>query len=280
MNDEEIKDLSVQYSLGILDETTANEFEKYLETAAEEIQCEANELREVAAQLPFALPQESAPAYLKQEIFARIAQESHSGSTSNGSSSQQRANVITFPQQTKREAQPRQWWLIAATIAFATLSAVLLWQNQRLATQRDQLASDLDSYAKELSDQRRELIAKQQEIGTITAPTTRIIAMSGEAQAPQASAKLVWDKANNQWLIYFYNLPAAPPDKDYQLWYITSDSAKISARVFKTSEQGHTELRVAVPQDIASRLALAAVTLEPKNGSPQPTGPIYIKGVI
>jgi len=234
----------------------------------------------VAAQLPFALPQQFPSPSLKESIFARIAQESAGNSNSNGSQSNQRANVITFPQPQKREIQPRQWWLIAATIAFAALSALLLWQNQRLTKQRDQLASDLDAYAQELSNQRRELIAKQQEIGMIAAPTTRIISMSGESQAPQASAKLVWDKTHNQWLIYFYNLPAAPPDKDYQLWYITTDSAKISARVFRTNEQGLTELRVAVPQDIAPKLALTAVTLEPKNGSEQPTGPIYIKGVI
>src|SRR5207253_9487305 len=46
-----------------------------------------------------------------------------------------------------------------------------------------------------------------------------------------------------QWVIYIYNLPAPPADKDYQLWYLTSDQNKVSAAVFRTDAQGRGELR-------------------------------------
>ena len=103
--------------------------------------------------------------------------------------------------------------------------------------------------------------------------------MVGDA-APKASAKLVWDTDKQQWVIYFYDLPGLPPDKDYQLWYITTGQEKLSASLFQPGAGGKGELKVTVPADVAPRLAATAVTLEPKGGSPQPTGKIYLKAAI
>lgn len=278
MREEEVKELSALRALGALDEAAAEEFDGGLRDASEEARREAEEMCEVAAQLPLALPPHSVPPRLRDELLARIQREPNQSSEPTPVAP--RANVVPFPARTRQGPQPARWLLIAATVAFAALSGALLWQNNRLAAQRDELAREVENYSAELRRQRQELIARQQEINSITAPTTSVITLGGEADAPQASAKLVWDKANNRWVIYLHNLPAAPPDKAYQLWYITTDSAKISAQVFTTDAQGRTELRVNVPQELAPRIAVAAVTLEPKGGSPQPTGPIYLKGVI
>jgi hypothetical protein len=45
----------------------------------------------------------------------------------------------------------------------------------------------------------------------------------------------------------FFNLPAIPSDRDYQLWYITNDQRKVSARVFRDEANGRVELRILLP---------------------------------
>lgn len=102
--------------------------------------------------------------------------------------------------------------------------------------------------------------------------------MVGE-ETPQANAKVVWDTNARQWTIYIFDLPAPPSDKDYQLWYVTKD-AKIGAAVFRTDEQGRTVLKLTPPPGALAGLASTAVTLEPRGGSPQPTGKFYLKASI
>ena len=98
-------------------------------------------------------------------------------------------------------------------------------------------------------------------------------------ETPQANAKVVWDTKAQQWAIYIFDLPAPPSDKDYQLWYVTKN-AKISAAVFRTDEQGRTVLKLTLPPEALAGLAATAVTLEPRGGSPQPTGKFYLKASI
>ncbi len=132
---------------------------------------------------------------------------------------------------------------MAATVTLAALSSLLFWHNSRLRLQLDDLTQQVDL-------QSTQLTAQQQELKRITSPATRVIALTGEA-APQASAKLIWDTAHQEWVIYCDNLPRVPDDKDYQLWYITQDASKINALVFRPDAQGHIELRLAVPQGLA-----------------------------
>jgi hypothetical protein len=281
MREEELRELCALDALGALDEEAARDLAARLKTASEDVRAEAREMKEVAAQLALAPPSSFAPPDVKQRLLAHIRGESggEAGAPTAPASDIPRTNVVPFPARARRESGPR-WLLLAASLAFAAFGGLLVWQNSRLAAQRDELAREVEALTSELRDQRQEVIARQQELNAITAPTTRVIPLSGDAGAPQASAKLVWDQQNSQWVIYFYGLPAAPPDKAYQLWYITADAKKIPARVFTADAQGRTELRVSIPRDLAPRLAVAAVTLEPKDGSPQPTGPIYLKGVI
>jgi len=118
----------------------------------------------------------------------------------------------------------------------------------------------------------------RRQVDDIVSPRTRIIAMVGD-ETPQANAKVVWDTNAQKWEIYIFDLPAPPSDKDYQLWYVTKN-AKISDAVFRTDGQGRTVLKLTLPPDALADLAATAVTLEPRGGSPQPTGKFYLKASI
>jgi hypothetical protein len=179
--------------------------------------------------------------------------------------------VLSFVQPRRAESRPARWQLIAATALLAFTAGYLFKQNSDLARERDNVARERDDLSKEMAMWRR-------QVDDIVSPTTRIIAMVGE-ETPRANAKVVWDTNARQWAIYIFDLPAPPSDKDYQLWYVTKN-AKISAAVFRTNEQGRTVLNLTLPPDAPADLAATAVTLEPRGGSPQPTGKFYLKASI
>ncbi len=274
---DEIKELGPLYALGAVDKDTALAVEEYLQKATPEQRREVAEWSEVAALIPMALPATTVSPDLKDRLMTRIAMESQSASVSENTAQVQPAKVIStelpdpsakvlpFTPHRRVESGATRWLLVAATVLLSLVSGYLFWQNTKLNSERNDLARELDKVKAEVKE--------------FILPTTKVIAMNGE-EAPQASAKLVWDTKRQTWVIYIYNLPEPPTDKDYQLWYLTKDAAKISAAVFRTNERGEYELKLTLPPDVVSGLAATAVTLEPKGGSQQPTGNIFLKGAI
>jgi anti-sigma-K factor RskA len=271
MTRDEIKELGALYAVGALDPATTREVESFLRAAPEADRQEIEELRQVAALLPLALPAASVPAHLRSRLLARLA----TGAPPEFDRATPEAppsNVVPLLPRARPQSPPAPWLLIAATVTLAVLSGLLFWQNSQLMRERSKLAE-------QVARQTEQRAAREQELNEILAPSARVIPLAGAA-APQASAKLVWDTARHEWVVYIHDLPGAPPDKDYQLWYITADQSKISAQVFRPDAQGRSHLRLSVPPEIAPHLAAAAVTLEPQGGSAQPTGEIFLQGAV
>jgi hypothetical protein len=273
---DEIKELGPLYALGAVDEDTASGIEDFLLEATPEQQHEISELREVAALLPLALPLPNVPEIIRDRLFVRISAEAQSASVdsdetqaelqTDGSTEpyEESAKVLAFTHAPRREASATRWLLLAATVLLTFTSGYLLWRNYHLQNENSQLA--------------RENERVRNEVREIVSPATRIVAMAGK-EAPEASAKVVWDTTRQTWVIYIFNLPPPPTDKQYQLWYVKGD-AKISAAVFDTNPTGEQVLRLDLPPDVVKGLAATAVTLEPKGGSPQPTSNLYLLGSI
>jgi anti-sigma-K factor RskA len=258
LSSDEFRESAALYAVGALDAVTVRRFEKYLRTATEAERREVSELIEIAAMLPLALAESPVPAHLKRLLLADLALENA-----------RQENALT---RQPAELSSARRLLIAATVILALGCGFLFWQNRELASERNQLAAQLQTSTQQLAS-----VNRQWE--EVMAPATRVISLSGAA-APEASAKLVWDTKQAHWVLYLYNLPALPADKDYQLWYLTADQRPVSAAVFRTDAQGRGELRLSVPSSIIPRLAATAVSLEPKGGSPQPTGQIFLKGTV
>ncbi len=271
MDEGKFTELAALYALGALDGEELREFEHYLRTASAEEQRELRELTEVSALLPLALPPTPVPAHLKARLIARINNEPEEAKTSPTP-----AKVLEFTPRRERFSF-FDWFnwqpvLTTATLLLAITSGLLLWQNSQVARERDQLAQQVAQLS-QLN------VASQKQLDELVSQTTKFVSLAGK-EAPNANAKVFWDTTHNEWVVYIFNLPAAPADKDYQLWYITSDQQKVSAKVFGTDAKGRTELRIALPQNVAPRIAATAVTLEPKGGSPQPTSGLYLVGQV
>jgi anti-sigma-K factor RskA len=278
---DDFREIAALYALGCLDKQTAQEFSASLKTAPVSDQQEVAVFVEIAACLPFSLPPSPAPHYLKKHLMNRIAGESvvtntdksEAGKTSMHSSTMTGgAKVIPFKPAASRTVSASRWLAIAAAFALLLSTGILFFQNRQLSQQRDELTQ-------QLQDSQREQQSTQRKLEEIISPLSKVASLSGDV-APQASARLIWDRQQQQWIIYIHDLPELPADKEYQLWYLTTDQRKISAAVFRPDARGRSELRVAIPPAISSRLTAAAVSIEPRGGSPQPTGAIYLKGVI
>lgn len=251
---DEVKELAPFYAVGALDLKTAQVVEGFLRHATQQQKREFAEWSDVAALLPAALPRTEVPSHLKGLLLKRIVANEFTDLSSHPASS---TKVLPFQPKRRSTAQPPRWLLLAAAIALAFTSAFLAWQNSRLSGQLGNLQSQMDA---------------------LLSPNTRIISMAG-VETPQANAKVLWDTKTQTWTVYVRNLPPPPKDKDYQLWYVTKE-AKINAAVFRTDERGSRELSLSLPPEALQGLAATAVTLEPKGGSPQPTGKFYLMAAI
>ena len=276
---DEVKELAPLYVIGALDEKTAHDLEASLNGATSEQRRVVARWLDVAALLPQALPLQTPRDHIKELVVNRIAVEAQKTpieiaveeSTLKEMAERAEKTVLPFGQTRRVESRTARWILIAATALLAFTSAYFFKQNAKLARENDYLSRERDY----LSD---ELAASKRQVDDIVSPKTKVIAMIG-AEVPQANAKVVWDTKEQQWVVYIFDLPAPPSDKDYQLWYVTA-KAKINARVFSTDEQGRAVLKLTLPPEALSGLAATAVTLEPKGGSLQPTGKFYLKASI
>jgi Anti-sigma-K factor rskA len=273
---DEIKELGPLYALGAVDDDTARDIEDFLLEATPEQQHEISELREVAALIPLALPLATVPEIVRDRLFVRISAEAQTSLTDSeemqselqvGGSTEpyeESAKVLAFTHAPRKEASATRWLLLAATVLLTFSSGYLLWRNYELQNENSQLA--------------RENERVRDEVREIVSPATKIVMMAGK-ETPQASAKVVWDTNRQTWVIYIFNLPPPPTDKQYQLWYVKGND-KISAAVFDTDPLGEKVLRLELPPDVVNGLAATAITLEPRGGSQQPTSNLYLVGAI
>jgi anti-sigma-K factor RskA len=267
-----LKEIAPLYVIGALDEKTAQEVEASLHSATTEQQRVVARWRDVAAMLPQALPLQTPPDYLRERLLNRIVEGTQQTpievaveeSSLKEMAERDERNVLPFVQPRRSESRTARWLLIAATALLAFTAGYLFKKNADLARERDKLL--------------KEIAARGAQVDDILSPRTRIIAMVGD-ETPQANAKVFWDTKSQEWAIHIFDLPAPPSDKDYQLWYVTQN-AKISAAVFRTNEQGQFVLKLTLPPEALVGLAATAVTLEPRGGSPQPTGKFYLKASI
>jgi anti-sigma-K factor RskA len=275
-----VKAIAPLYVIGALDEKTAQEVEASLDSATPQQQRAIDRWRAIATLLPQALPLQTPPDYIRERLLSRIAEESQQTpieiaveeSTSREVAEQGEIKILPFVKPRRAESRTARWMLIAATLLLAIGCGYLFKRNADLAHKLDALAKERDRLLREVAEGGR-------RVDDMVSPRTRVIAMVGE-ETPQANAKVVWDTKAQQWAIYIFDLPAPPSDKEYQLWYVTKNSSKISAAVFRTDSTGRTILKLTLPPEALAGLAATAVTLEPRGGSPQPTGKFYLKASI
>jgi len=87
------------------------------------------------------------------------------------------------------------------------------------------------------------------------------------------AARVFWNHTEEVYLVATLDLPTPEPGMVYQLWGIADGSDPISMGTFVPGQGAAPFLSLDVPQELTllDLVQLAAITLEPAGGSPQPT---------
>lgn len=179
----------------------------------------------------------------------------------------------------RRRFGVRPWWLATA----ATLLLFLWgWRELGIRAAREKIASR-EAEVRQLTEENQRLTQRAQklssELAGLASPETRAIELSGQKISPAASARVFLEPKARRAIVFFYNLPANPADKSYQLWIIRADQPKPqSAGVFDVTSSGSATISIEnLP--VATEIKALAVTLEPKGGVEQPTNTnFYLMG--
>jgi hypothetical protein len=177
--------------------------------------------------------------------------------------------VVAMP----RRPSGAAWWLAAAA---ALLFAFAAWDDARLRRQREDLRSQTAQLSAELSTARQEMARRDLRVRVLESDDVKVLFLGAKDPQPSARAKVFWSEKAKTGMLLAGNLAPLPPDKQYELW-VFAEGKPVAAGVFDADASG----RAFFESNKLAGLAPAqnfAVTVEPRGGVPQPTGPIVLVG--
>jgi len=176
-----------------------------------------------------------------------------------------------------------RWPLLAAA---AALAAVAVWglarqaslgaEIERLRAERRQLAAQTEALARQLWQAQAESDRLAQTLSVIASPGVQSVQLAAMGSSHAAGRAYV-NAADRKVAFYASDLPALGPDKTYQLWYLDDEERQNSAGVFSVDPRGRASLVIERPLPV-EHIQAWSVTVEPRGGRPQPTGPMVLAG--
>jgi anti-sigma-K factor RskA len=249
------------YALGALDGEEKQAFEAHVRRCT---QC-AGELaaaQQRAALVGLAAEPAEAPA---PRVKAQLMQRARS----------ERAQEIARRGAPGTPARRRNWWLTpalaVATVVFAALAG-WFWMQDSLDMQRVRVLENQLALAQ---SQSRDLARAAQETGHLLGmPGTMRVSLAPMPGMPAGRAGLLYN-ARMGMVLCTGEMPPAPNGKIYQLWLVPMKGAPMTVNVFPAMGRGQTLMGRVAPGVEAKAFA---VTVEPGQGMPQPTGPKVLMG--
>jgi hypothetical protein len=189
------------------------------------------------------------------------------------------------PVRAARTARTARRW--APLAAAAVLALVAVWglvrqagmgsEIERLRGESRQLAARAAAAERQAALAQAESLRLARTISILAAPGVQSVRLAGMGTSHAAAGRTYVDVADRQAVFYASGLPALGPDKTYQLWYLDDQDHPTSAGVFEVDARGKAALVVDQPLPV-ERIQAWAVTVEPRGGRPQPTGPMALAG--
>jgi anti-sigma-K factor RskA len=263
MEHEDYKMMLPLQALSGLDRNEAQALEQHL-VACAECRMELDDWGGTANALAHSVePLEPSPE-VRARILESVRAESQAAKVDNVVPMRRLATVAP-----RAAAASRGWQAIAALILLALLvGLVVVWrQNQEARTAIARLTGELQETNKRLEQER-------QVLQLLSTPGTRMAELSGTKEAPKAHGMLAVDKSGRA-VFMAQGLPQVPPGKAYQLWFIAG-AKPMPGKVFKTDPAGNVMMMDEQLPPAALNAGTFAVTLEPQDGVPSPTGPMYL----
>ncbi len=276
---EEIRELAALYALGSLTQHEAQSFETHMSEGCSVCEAEFRKFEHVVAGMGFAADETTAPDYVRDLLIARIerenqpiAQAPESKSILSKPAAMAPPAPLMLSQSLQKKTNPFAWAL-TVLLAILAIAMFITWKSGQntIKDLQDKISiikEDIKDKDDLLEIQRETLSQLEQIYSTIGKPGVRILQLSGQPSAPTASGAILWDGSEGKFLAYGV-LPPAPQGKIFQFWFLSS-TLRIPAGSIKQEPNGQFFLAGAIPRD-AANATVAAISLEPDNGSQIPT---------
>lgn len=254
MHSERHEELVALAALGTLLGEEGVEYARLLEEGCPECERLLPELRRATTALAASAPPIRPRPALKDEILAGIGPS--------------RAPA--------RPASPVAAWAFAA--AAAALFVVVLVDDARLRREREGLRAQNADLAGQVESSRTELSRRDLRARVMESDDVRMLFLGGQGPQPRARGRVFWSEGAKRGVLVAGNLEPLPPDRQYQLWVFV-DGKPVDAGVFDADAAGRALFE---SKDLAAIRSAEnfAVTIEPRGGVPQPTGPIVMVGQV
>ena len=289
MDHQAIKDLLPLAALDRLEPDEARTLQEHLRAGCDECEAELRELREAAASLALSLEQESFEEGSEDRIWDRLEARLHEAVAQPDRPTAREADSARRPARGRVGA-----WRAATAVMAAGIVGMAIYAGQirdRLRRANENHQQEIAAMDSRIASMRAELTRARVEVGTLqrvlgdrirlekvlSAPDLRLTRLAPLAPAPGAGAIVAVSATNKAAVFQAAGLPATPPGKTYELWWITKEHGPVAAGLFQAEDGRPVVAPVSLPPP-GEHVLLSAVTLEPAGGVSKPTGAMYLKG--
>lgn len=295
MTHNELQDLLPLYVLGGLEPEAAAEVERHLAETCDACSAEVRAWQEVLGLIPFGLTQTGPSPAVKERLMARVRRDAKVVPLTP----RRRSVWLSVPlaiaaavllvigwgryQTALRLAAEQEARVHTVQTLLAQARATLADREQKLQQLQarfEQQRVSVAASAREVEQLRDALARQKSVIEVLSAPGLQVGKLGWAKRGVDSQGHVLWNEAKKTWLFYSFGMPDPPPEKEYQVWFMTEEEGPVSAGLFRPDQAG-TGLVVAksVPPRFG-KVTAAAVTLEPAGGLPKPSGEMYLRGAF
>lgn len=167
----------------------------------------------------------------------------------------------------------------AASILIAGSLALVLSNNTSLNESLELAQTETQQYETQLEQVKTKLERKQELLANIRDKNVIAIALQGQAIAPEAFAKVYWNKEDQKIFVDMKGLPDPPKGKVYQLWSLKLDP--LTPTSLGTVDDFMANTNKVFTVDNPNDSQAFGITLEPAGGSKSPSlDQLYTLGVL
>ena len=248
MHNQGFEELAALQALGLLSGEESAEFARHLEEGCPTCERLGSEFQVSASALAHAAPPRQPSPQVRERILEALR-----------------------PSLARSSLVP---WFLAAAAALLVVFVGL--DDARLRRQREDLRGQTAQLSSRLSTAQAELARRDLRVRVLESEDVRILFLAGQGPQPSARARVFWSEKAKRGVLVAGNLAPLPAGKQYELW-VFDRGKPVAAGVFDADSAGRALFE---SEDLAEISAAQnfAVTIEPRGGLPQPTGPIVLVG--
>jgi len=255
--DKHIEELLPFYALDALSNEEHDLVEAYLKDHPEARQ-QIEEMESAAAALPYGVSSVEPSPRSKDALMKRVAADQRVTSSTRSQPSQ--------PRRMRFENLFRAFSL--GTAAIAILWLIVL--NAQVSRLRNEISALNDA----LVAQSNEIEQINAKLPLVTPSAVITVSLKGTDVQPQAQGQLIADPSSQSAVLVIVGLTPLEAGKTYQVWLIQGE-APVSAGLLNVDANGQGVLVISSETAIGSFDALG-ISVEPEEGSLQPTGDIVV----